>query len=107
MFHQSRTAPNPAFPSNISLQPFPPSTPPSLDTIMSYLYYLEYGIIGAGFLLWFFLAFGHGFWVFVIRSMFISALCFAGSTVASLAQRKLEREVERVRYDMHRQRKFA
>ncbi|CAG8659482.1 142_t:CDS:10, partial [Acaulospora colombiana] len=109
LFHQSRTAPNPAYPSNISLQPFPPSTPPSLDTIMSYLYYLEYGIIGAGFLLWFFLAFGHGFWVFLFRSIFISALCFAGSTVASLAQRKLEREVERVRYDMHRQRgeKFA
>ncbi|PVG01479.1 hypothetical protein CPB86DRAFT_781696 [Serendipita vermifera] len=109
LFHQSRTAPNPAYPSNISLQPFPPSTPPSLDTIMSYLYYLEYGIIGAGFLLWFFLAFGHGFWVFVMRSIFISSLAFAGSTVASLAQRKLEREVERVRYDMHRQRgeKFA
>lgn len=104
MFHQSHTAPNPAQPSNISLQPFPPALPPSLDPIMQHLYYLQYGIIGAGFVLWFFMAFGHGFWVFLLRSVFISGLSFGGATVASLAQRKLEREVERVRFDMHRQR---
>ncbi|KAG8753597.1 hypothetical protein FRC14_005894 [Serendipita sp. 396] len=104
MFHQSRTAPNPAHPSNISLQPFPPSSPPSLDNIMNLLYYLEYGIMGGGVLLWFFVAFGHGIWVWLFRSILISALSFVGATVASLAQRKLEREVERVRFDMHRQR---
>lgn len=104
IFHQSRTAPNPAHPSNISLQPFPPSTPPSLGSIMNLLYYLEYGIMASGVVLWFFMAFGHGFWVWLIRSVFISGLAFGGATVASLAQRKLEREVERVRFDMHRQR---
>jgi Ca2+-dependent lipid-binding protein len=71
---------------------------------MNYLYYLEYGIMAAGCLLWFFFAFGHGFVRFVFRSIFIGSLSVGGATVASIAQRKLEREVERVRFDMHRQR---
>lgn len=104
IFHQSKTAPDPAHPSNISLQPFPPSTPPSLDGIMNHLYYLEYGIMAAGCLLWFFFAFGHGVVSFLFRSILIGALSFGGATVASLAQRKLEHEIERVRFDMHRQR---
>jgi hypothetical protein len=103
-FHPSRTAPNPARPSNISLQPFPPSTPPSLQPVLSQLMYLQYGIMASAALLWFLLAFGHGFWAFLWRSTIISSLAFVGATVASLAERKLEREMERVRFDMHRQR---
>lgn len=105
-FHPSKTAPNPAQPSNISLQPFPPSSPPSLQPILSQLMYLQYGIMVSATLLWFFFAFGHGFMAFVWRSSLIGGLAFVGATVASLAERKLEREIERVRFDMHRQRKY-
>ena len=105
-FHPSRTAPNPAYPSNISLQPFPPSTPPSLQPVLSQLMYLQYGIMASAALLWFLLAFGHGFWAFLWRSTIIGGLAFVGATVASLAERKLEREMERVRFDMHRQREY-
>lgn len=103
-FDPSKTAPNPAHPSNISLQPFPPSSPPSLQPVLSQLYYLQYGIMASSALLWFFFAFGHGLWHFAWRSALIGGLAFVGATVASIAERKLEREVERIRFDMHRQR---
>jgi len=57
-------------------------------------------------LLWLFFAFGHGFWSFLWRSSLIGGLAFVGAMVANLAERKLEREVERVRFDMHRQRGY-
>ena len=60
-------------------------------------------------ILWFFLAFNGGVWAFFWRSTLIAAFCGTATTAANLAQRKLEREVDRVRHDMHRQRgeKFA
>jgi hypothetical protein len=103
-FNPSRITPNPAHPSNISLQPFPPSLPPSYDTIMSHLTNLQLIIAGGCAILWFFLAFKGGVWAFLWHSTLIGAFCFVATTAASLAQRKLEREVDRIRHDMHRQR---
>lgn len=39
-----KTAPNPARPGNISLQPYPPSTPPSLANVLTKLDYLQLGM---------------------------------------------------------------
>lgn len=68
--------------------------------------YLQYGIMASAALVWFLFAFGDGFGAFVWRSTVIGGLAFVGATVASLAERKLEREMERVRFDMHRQRRY-
>lgn len=104
LFHPSKTAPNPANPSNINLQPFPPSTPPSFHHMKATLDRLQMVIAGGSLVLWFFLAFGHGFWAFVWRTSMISAFGFAATTLASIASRNVEREVDRIRHDMHRQR---
>lgn len=65
---------------------------------------LQYAIIGGSVLLWFFTAIGHGWKHFFWNSFYISAFAGVATTLASLAQRGVEKEVERVRADMHRQR---
>lgn len=109
IFKPSRIAPDPAHPSNINLQPFPPSLPPSYDAVMNYLTKLQLIIASGSAVLWFFLAFTGGFWAFLWRSTLIGTFGFAAMAAANLAQRKLEREVDRIRHDMHQQRgeKFA
>jgi hypothetical protein len=76
---------------------------------MNHLTNLQLIITGGCVVLWFFLAFQGGVWAFLWRSTLISVFCFTAVTAANLAQRKLEREVDRVRHDMHQQRgeKFA
>lgn len=108
-FKPSRIAPDPAHPSNINLQPFPPSLPPSYDAMMKHLTHLQLIIAGGCAILWFFLAFQGGVWAFFWRSTLIGVFGFAAATAANLAQRKLEREVDRIRHNMHQQRgeKFA
>ncbi|KAG9114914.1 hypothetical protein FRC07_007586 [Ceratobasidium sp. 392] len=103
-FRASNPAPAPAHPGNISLQPYPPSRPPYMDTIMSSFDRLQMATIGSSAIIWFFTAFGHGLFGFFFRSTLIFGLGFAVTTLASLIQRSLEKEVERVRLDMHRQR---
>jgi hypothetical protein len=103
-FNPSRIAPDPARPSNINLQPFPPSLPPSYDSVMKHLTNLQIIIAGGCVVLWFFLAFKGGLWAFLWSSTLIGAFGLAAATAANLAQRKLEREVDRIRHDMHRQR---
>ncbi|KZS93944.1 hypothetical protein SISNIDRAFT_474054 [Sistotremastrum niveocremeum HHB9708] len=98
------TAPTPAHVGNISLLPFPPATPPSMKSILSHLDRLQIAIVAGCAIGWFFTAFGAGWWKFVFRSLLFSALGFGVTTLASLAQRELEKEMERIRIDMHRQR---
>ncbi|CCO32297.1 Meiotically up-regulated gene 190 protein [Rhizoctonia solani AG-1 IB] len=61
-------------------------------------------IVVSSFILWFFTAFGRGFFGFFFRSTLIGGSAFGLATLASLSQRSLEKEIERVRLDMHRQR---
>ncbi|KAG8694302.1 hypothetical protein FRC09_009939, partial [Ceratobasidium sp. 395] len=103
-FRANKTAPNPSRPGNISLQPYPPSTPPYMGTIMSSFDRLQIAMLASSALIWFFTAFGHGIFGFFFRSSLIFGLGFGVITLASLIQRSLEKEVERVRLDMHRQR---
>ncbi|CAE6349629.1 unnamed protein product [Rhizoctonia solani] len=100
----SKTAPNPARPGNISLQPYPPSTPPHMANVLAKLDHLQIAIVVSSVILWFFTAFGRGFFGFFFRSTLIGASAFGLATLASLSQRSLEKEIERVRLDMHRQR---
>ncbi|QRV98489.1 C2 domain-containing protein [Ceratobasidium sp. AG-Ba] len=103
-FRSDKTAPNPARPGNISLQPYPPSTPPYMGKVMASFDRLQIAIAASSALIWFFTAFGGGFLRFLFRSSLIGALGFSCITLASIIQRSLEKEVERVRLDMHRQR---
>ncbi|ELU42216.1 hypothetical protein AG1IA_03752 [Rhizoctonia solani AG-1 IA] len=100
----NKTAPNPARPGNISLQPYPPSTPPHMANVLAKFDHLQIAIVVSGIILWFFNAFGRGFFGFMFRSTLIGASTFGLATLASLSQRSLEKEIERVRLDMHRQR---
>jgi len=114
----SKTAPAPAKPGNISLQPYLPPAPVSLEPLLRNLDLLQIGLAGAFFLIWLILAFPHGRWwlpftwpwvIWITRSAIIGGAGFAAVTSASIVQRKLEKEVDRVRADMHRVRgeKFA
>ncbi|KAF8748701.1 Protein kinase C conserved region 2 (CalB) [Rhizoctonia solani] len=80
----NKTAPNPARPAKFD--------------------HLQIAIVVSGIIIWFFNAFGRGFFGFMFRSTLIGASTFGLATLASLSQRSLEKEIERVRLDMHRQR---
>ena len=90
--------------TNILYQPFPAPSPPSLGTLLSKLQALEIGTGVAFFIAWLFCAWGAGFWKLLWRSIICGMLGFAVMTGISLVHRGLEKEVERVRYDLHRQR---
>lgn len=116
--HPSHTAPSPARPGNVSFQPYLPPSPVSLQPLLQLLDHLQVGLAAAFIFLWIVFAFPQGRWwlpftwpwfVWTTRSVFIGGIGFAAVTCASLVQRKLEKEVDRVRADMHRARgeKFA
>ncbi|KAG8908594.1 hypothetical protein FRB99_004882 [Tulasnella sp. 403] len=102
--HPSQPAPNPAFPGNILIHRFPPPTDASLQPFLTMMDRLMFGIIGSCLLLWLFTAFGAGWKQFFFRSSLIGTLGFVGTTFASIAQRSVEKEVERVRFSMERAR---
>ncbi|KAG9080546.1 hypothetical protein FRC06_006453 [Ceratobasidium sp. 370] len=75
-----------------------------MGTIMTSFDRLQLAIVASSIITWFFTAFGHGIFGFFFRSTLVFALGFGVTTLASIIQRSLEKEVERVRLDMHRQR---
>jgi hypothetical protein len=107
--HHSRTSPSPASPTNISLLPFPPAAPMALASTISALQNLAYFAVFASFVLWLLIAFRHGFWVFAFRTALCVGFGAGGSFYAWKAARGVEKETEKVRWEMHRQRaeKFA
>ncbi|KAM0755850.1 hypothetical protein T439DRAFT_308275 [Meredithblackwellia eburnea MCA 4105] len=101
----SKIAPSPAEPGNVLLQQFPPpyekDTLSSLSSsILSGSYYII-AILGA---VWFFTAFKSGFVAFVFRSSLIGAAMFATWASHGIVTRKIEKELERVRLDLLKQR---
>jgi hypothetical protein len=111
-------SPAAAKPQNISLKPFLPGRPASLRPLLRILSALQLGLAVAFGLMWLFFGFPVGRWwypfsnpwlVWMFRSMFIGGMGAAAVTGLSLVGRKLEKEVDRVRADMHRERgeKFA
>jgi Ca2+-dependent lipid-binding protein len=75
-----------------------------LDTLLGKLKMLQIGAAGGLFLVWLSVAWGAGVGKFVWRSTLCTIIGFALMTGISLVERGIEKEVERVRQDMHRQR---
>ncbi|PBK93314.1 hypothetical protein ARMGADRAFT_1013004 [Armillaria gallica] len=107
----TQTAPSAARPGNISLQPYLPAPAPSLSPLLAMFDYLQLGLTVAFTLIWFFFGFPKGRWYIPftwawvrlgVSSTFIAAIGFASVCAVSIVQRKLEKEVERVRVEMHR-----
>lgn len=91
-------------PSNVLLHPFPPPAPVRLG-------YMQHKIQGLGLAsavgltaIWIFTAFGHGYKRFFWVSLLCSAVGAILVTLINIISRSLEKEVESIRMDMHRQR---
>lgn len=98
-------SPFPAEPSNVLIHPFPePLNVDSMTSLTGAFRNLEIGLAVGAALIWFFVAFGNGFWKFVFRSALISTLAFFAITAVHLALRKVEKDLEAVRTHMHTQR---
>ncbi|CAO1617178.1 unnamed protein product [Sympodiomycopsis kandeliae] len=98
-------SPFPAEPSNILIHPFPePLNVDSMTSLTGAFRNLEIGLAVGAVLIWFFVAFGAGFWKFVFRSALISSLAFGAITAVHLALRRVEKDLEGVRTHMHTQR---
>lgn len=65
---------------------------------------LEYGAGLGLFFVWLSVAFGSGFTRFMWRTLVCSVVGFVLMTGISLVERGIDKEMERVRLDMHRQR---
>jgi hypothetical protein len=107
------TSPAVAKPRNISMQPFLPSRPVSLGPLLRLLDALQLGLALAFGLMWLCFAFPVGRWwlpfswpwfSWMFRSILIGGTGAAAVTGVSLVQRQLDKEIERVRADMHRER---
>ncbi|KAF8578018.1 hypothetical protein K439DRAFT_1363416 [Ramaria rubella] len=102
-----------AKPGNVSLHPFLPPAPISLGPLLRQFDYLQIGLAAAFAFIWFFFGFPAGKWWlpfswswigWVFRTLVIGGLGTVAVTSVSFIQRRLEKEVERVRADMHRER---
>ncbi|KAF5369071.1 hypothetical protein D9758_002979 [Tetrapyrgos nigripes] len=110
----TRTAPVPARPGNISLYPYLPAPPVELAPLLSTLDYLQLALGGIFALVWLLFAFpSQGRWyvpftwasaVLAFRSALIGGLGFGAITAVSIVQRKIEKEFDSVRLEMHKQR---
>ncbi|WVQ82868.1 hypothetical protein IAT38_005004 [Cryptococcus sp. DSM 104549] len=90
--------------TNVLYHAFPPPQPVSVDGMLGKLRILQYATAGCLFLIWLSVAFGSGLGKFIWRSILCSTIGFVLMTGISLVERGLEKEVERVRQDMSRQR---
>ena len=90
--------------SNVLYHAFPPPRPASLDGLLGKLKMLSVGAAGGLFVVWLSVAWGAGFTKFIWRTILCSVIGFALMTGISLVERGVEKEVERVRQDMGRQR---
>ncbi|ORY26481.1 hypothetical protein BCR39DRAFT_540905 [Naematelia encephala] len=90
--------------SNILFHAFPPPRPASLDSLISKLRMTQIAAAGSIFFIWLNVAFGSGIYKLIWRSIVCSAIAFGLMTGISLVERGIDKEVERVRQDMGRQR---
>ena len=90
--------------SNILFHPFPPARPASLEALLSKLSLTMYLAGGSLFLVWVSVAWGSGIKQFVWRSILCGTIGFVLMTGISLVMRGVDKEVERIRQDLHRQR---
>ncbi|KAH9459351.1 hypothetical protein Pst134EA_019502 [Puccinia striiformis f. sp. tritici] len=98
-------SPSPITPGNICLQPFPPPVPTNIlkevdETLKKTLYFF----IGSFAVMWWSTAFGAGVWAFLWRSSLFGIFGIFAFVQGGLLSRKIEKEFDKVRFEMHRQR---
>ncbi|GAA5969047.1 hypothetical protein JCM11641_007450 [Rhodosporidiobolus odoratus] len=99
------TTPNPIEPTNISLRPFPPSVDQnSLKAIVRTVNGYAMVVVGGLGVVWFFTAWRGGWVSFIFFSQLIGALAFGIFVAHHLAVRKIEKELDRIRLQMHQDR---
>jgi len=90
--------------SNILYHAFPPAASASIDGLLGRLKLVQFAIAGGMFVIWMSVAWGSGIVAFVWRSTFCTVMALGLMTAVSLVERGIEKEIERVRQDMSRQR---
>ncbi len=90
--------------SNILYHTFPPPPPASVASVLSKLQLFQYMSMAGTAFIWLNVAFGSGIMKFIWRSLICGAVGTGLTIAASIAARNLEKELESVRQDMHRQR---
>ncbi|GAA6035910.1 hypothetical protein JCM8097_005158 [Rhodosporidiobolus ruineniae] len=96
------TTPNPIEPSNISLRPFPPAVDKnSLKSIVYTINSYALAICGALGVVWFFVAWRGGWASFIFFSQIIGAVAVCVLIAHHVIVRKVEKELERIRLQMH------
>lgn len=103
--HPLYTSPNPAEPSNILLHRFPePVNSDAMKRMQAAFNQLAIGLGGSLAVIWLFTAFGNGYWKFFVRTSVLIGVGFCGWTGLHLQSRKIEKEHEAIRAEMHKQR---
>lgn len=103
--HPLHTAPQPAEPSNILLQRFPePVDTDAMNRMKEAFSHLAIGLGASLAVIWLVFAFGNGWWKFLVRTTAVITVGICGWTGLHLQLRKIEKEHEAVRAEMHRQR---
>ncbi|WAQ89113.1 hypothetical protein PtA15_10A537 [Puccinia triticina] len=98
-------SPSPIAPGNICLQPFPPPVPSDLlDEINQGIKKTFYFILGSSSVIWWSTAFGAGISTFLWRSLLFGIFGVGCFFQGGLLSRKIEKELEKIRFEMHRQR---
>lgn len=98
-------SPSPVTPGNICLQPFPPPvSSEALKDINVATQNIFYLFLVLSLMIWWTTAFGAGFWSFLWRSSLFGIFGIISFSQTGLLSRKIEKEIDRVRFEMHRQR---
>lgn len=98
-------SPEPARPGNILLQPFPvPENLKQIDTTTSHLDQLTVVVAVGLLIVWYFVAFGSGAGRFFMRTIVLGAFGLAVWSANHLAKRKIEKGIDAIRLEMHKQR---
>ncbi|WWD06363.1 hypothetical protein V865_004453 [Kwoniella europaea PYCC6329] len=90
--------------TNALYHAFPPPRPVSVDAMIDKLKLLQYVVFGSMFVIWLSVSFGSGFFKLIWRTILCGTVGFVLMTLISLVERGLDKEIERVRQDMGRQR---
>ncbi|PWN47037.1 hypothetical protein IE53DRAFT_275014 [Violaceomyces palustris] len=103
--HPLHTSPYPAEPTSVLLQQFPPPIQTeTMERLTSNFDQLAMGLGAAMAVVWFFTAFGAGWLRFLLRTGILATVGLLGWSGLHLASRKIQKELEAVRMDMHKQR---
>ncbi|KAF8323426.1 hypothetical protein DL93DRAFT_2223342 [Clavulina sp. PMI_390] len=95
--------PKPVQPTNVSFQPYPPEiSTESMKGFLGHMDKMGYALAAGLAAIWVFTVFGRGFWTFLFRTSLIGTVAFGAFSMISITRRNMEKELERIRMDLHR-----